>query len=203
MSSNQVDAKKRKTLVGATVAAFGVGTAFVAVPFLSSMSPSERAKAAGAPVEVDLSKIAMGQKISVIYRGKPVWILRRGKETLANINELSASVLDPQSDSSNQPEYCKNPTRSVEGKEEFFITISLCTHLGCIPQYRPEVSPQAFDANWKGGLYCACHGSLYDLAGRVYPGVPAPRNLDIPKYAFLGNNKLVIGLDPSEVKGVA
>ena len=192
---DNVDEKKRKVLIGVTTATLGVGAGFMFVPYLASMSPSERAKAAGAPVEVDVSKIASGSRVSVTWRGKPVWIVRRSKEVLANINSLNETVDDPLSDNSLQPDYCKNDTRSIKGKEEFFVAISLCTHLGCIPSYRPEVGPQDFSKDWKGGFYCPCHGSLFDLAGRVYPGVPAPTNLQIPPYYFASDTKLVIGID--------
>jgi len=200
MSSDQVDADRRKMLVAATAGSFVVGGGFVAYAFGGSLAPSERAKAAGAPVEVDLSKIEMGQRISVMYRGKPVWVMRRTPEAIENIKKLSSSVLDSMSKGSSQPSYCSNETRSVEGKEEFFITISLCTHLGCIPSYVPEVGAQDYDVNWLGGLYCPCHGSRYDLAGRVFPNVPAPTNLVIPNYAYLSDTKVVIGLGPDEIE---
>jgi ubiquinol-cytochrome c reductase iron-sulfur subunit len=203
MSSNQVNAGRRKVLLGATTGVFAVGAGFTAVPFVSAMSPSERAKAAGAPVEIDLSKVAMGQRVSLVYRGKTVWVVRRSKEVLDNIVSLNSRVLDPNSTGSQQPEYCANDTRAIAGKEEIFVAIAHCTHLGCIPSYRPEVGPQGFDPNWKGGFYCPCHGSRFDLAGRVFPNVPAPCNLVIPKYAYVGDNKLIVGLDPSEVKGAS
>jgi len=198
MSDKEVNKSKRNFLIAATSATGGLFTVGVAVPFLSYWNPSAKAKAAGAPVEIDLSKIAPGQRITVQWRGKPVWIVRRTPEALENLKKLNSTVLDPDSNSSAQPEYAKNPTRSIN--DEYFVTISLCTHLGCIPSYRPELAPEDLGADWLGGFYCPCHGSKFDLAGRVYPGVPAPTNLEIPDHAFVNENKLVVGLSPSDIK---
>ncbi len=198
MSESQTNKSKRKFLTLATSAVGAIFVGGVAIPFLSYWKPSAKALAAGAPVEVDLSKIAPGQRITVQWRGKPVWIVRRTPEALENLKKLDATVLDPESNGSEQPDYAKNPTRS--SNEEYLVTISLCTHLGCIPSYRPEIAPDDLGADWLGGFYCPCHGSKFDLAGRVYPSVPAPKNLAIPDYTFVNENKLVIGLSPSDIK---
>lgn len=198
MSEKQANNSKRKFLTLATSAVGAVFVGGVAVPFLSYWNPSAKALAAGAPVEVDLTKIEPGQRITVQWRGKPVWIVRRTKEALDNLKKMNERVLDPESNSSEQPDYAKNLARSSKG--EYLVTISLCTHLGCIPSYRPEVAPDDLGKDWLGGFYCPCHGSKFDMAGRVFPGVPAPKNLTIPNYAFVNEGKLVIGLSPSDIK---
>jgi ubiquinol-cytochrome c reductase iron-sulfur subunit len=192
-SAESVDLKKRRMLVAATSVMGAVGAAYVAVPFLASWQPSARAKAAGAPVEADFSKLDMGALLRVKWRGKPVWIVRRTQEMLDSLPALNDVLLDPNSDESDQPSYCKNEQRSR--KAEFFIGVGICTHLGCSPTYRPEVAPVDLGAEWKGGFFCPCHGSRFDLAGRVYAGVPAPLNLVIPPHQYLSDTNVLIGED--------
>jgi ubiquinol-cytochrome c reductase iron-sulfur subunit len=195
--SNTVDNDKRRFLTtAATVVVGGAGTVAAAVPFVSSMLPSAKAKAAGAPVEVDISKLEFGQQIIVEWRKKPVWILRRSEETLQELASVDDSLLDPNSGNTNQqPDYCQNPSRSI--KDEFLVLIGVCTHLGCSPTYVPKVEAESRNLGdeWKGGFFCPCHGSKFDLAGRVYKGVPAPKNLAIPPYHFIGDNRILIGDD--------
>ncbi len=192
--TNSVDKAKRRFLTAATTVVGGVGAAAVAVPFLSSMSPSEKAKAAGAPVNVDISQLELGQLLTIEWRGKPVWIFRRSDETLKVLETETVKLLDPDSDElTQQPPCCKNPSRSI--REELMVVVGICTHLGCSPTYRPELSPEDLGAEWKGGFFCPCHGSKFDLAGRVYRGVPAPTNLVIPPYYFVSENQVLIGKD--------
>jgi ubiquinol-cytochrome c reductase iron-sulfur subunit len=196
MSEKRPDEGKRRFLVTATGVAGGVATGAVAVPFVASMLPSERAKAAGAPVEVDLSQLEPGQMMTVEWRGKPVWVLRRTPEMLKDVKAVDDLVADPDSKRSTQPAYAKNEYRSL--KPEYLVLVGICTHLGCSPVDRLDADPQPFASDWKGGFYCPCHGSLYDLAGRVYKNTPAPDNLVVPPYKFLSDTKLVIG---EETKG--
>jgi len=203
MSSNeQQDVKnltRRKVLTAATGVVGAAGATFLAVPFVSSWQPSEKAKAAGAPVEADLSQMQPGQMLTVLWRGKPVWIVKRTSRMLELLPTLNANLRDPQSESSDQPAYCKNTFRST--KEEYLVVIGICTHLGCAPLYRPAEKSADMGDDWKGGLFCPCHGSTYDLAGRVFQGVPAPKNLEIPPYRYLSDSVIRIGEDPEE--GVA
>jgi ubiquinol-cytochrome c reductase iron-sulfur subunit len=192
-SADGVDLKKRRMLTAVTSVMGAIGAVYVAVPFVSSMQPSARAKAAGAPVEADFSKLEEGQMLRVKWRGKPVWLVNRTKEMLAALPTLDSQLRDPASEQSEQPVYCKNPARSR--KPELFVAIGVCTHLGCSPTYRPDVAAADLGAGWKGGFFCPCHGSRYDLAGRVYQGVPAPLNLPIPPYKFLSATTLLIGDD--------
>jgi ubiquinol-cytochrome c reductase iron-sulfur subunit len=191
--TDNVDHSKRNMLLAATAAAGGVAAAGVATPFVLSLMPSERAKAAGAPVEVDISAIAPGTMISVEWQGKPVWIVRRTKEMLDTLSKHDQDLTDPTSSVPQQPEYCNNPTRSV--KPDILVVLGVCTHLGCSPTFRPEVSPADLGANWAGGWFCPCHGSRFDLAARVFKGVPAPTNLIIPPHKYLSETKLLIGDD--------
>jgi ubiquinol-cytochrome c reductase iron-sulfur subunit len=193
MSADGVDIKRRRVLVAATSAMGAVGAGFVAVPFISSMQPSARAKAAGAPVEADISKLEAGQLMRVKWRGKPVWIVSRTQAMLDALPDLDSVLSDPESMQSEQPSYCKNPVRSI--KPEYFVAIGICTHLGCSPTFRPDVAPADLGPEWKGGFFCPCHGSRFDLAGRVYQGVPAPLNLVIPRHQYLSNTDLLIGED--------
>lgn len=192
-SAEGVDLRKRRILVVTTSVVGAVGAAYVAVPFLASWQPSARAKAAGAPVEADFSKLEMGALLRVKWRGKPVWIVRRTQEMLDSLPALNDVLRDPNSDESDQPSYCKNEQRSQ--KAEYFIGVGICTHLGCSPTFRPEVAPADLGAEWKGGFFCPCHGSRFDLAGRVYAGVPAPLNLVIPPHRFLSDTNVLIGED--------
>jgi len=186
------DPQRREALVKGTAVAGGLGLAAAAYPFLASLAPSERAKALGAPVEVDLGGIAPGALETVEWRGKPVWILRRTPQMLASLEQDEALLLDPSSErASQQPGYARNRARSI--KPEYFVTVALCTHLGCVPTFTPE--PGTVQANWPGGFYCPCHGSKFDLAGRVFKAVPAPTNLVIPPYKYAGEARIVIGED--------
>jgi ubiquinol-cytochrome c reductase iron-sulfur subunit len=191
--TNQVDNSKRRFLTLATGAVGGVAVAGVAVPFVASFFPSERAKAAGAPVEVDISKLEPGQKVNAEWRGKPVWVLNRTKEMIDNLPKLDGKLVDPKSDSSEQPDYCKNEGRSI--KPEVLVALGVCTHLGCSPTMRSEIAPADLGPEWLGGFYCPCHGSKFDLAGRVYSGVPAPKNLVIPPHKYINDKTLLIGED--------
>jgi len=188
-----VDIKKRRFLVGATSVVGGIGAVVASVPFIVSMWPSERAKAAGAPVEVDISKVEPGQKINVEWRGKVCWIINRTPEMLATLPKLTPRLVDPNSEVPQQPPYCKNETRSI--KPAMWVAVGICTHLGCSPTFRPEVAPPDLGADWLGGFFCPCHQSKFDLAGRVFKGVPAPTNLVVPPYRYLSDAKIVIGED--------
>jgi ubiquinol-cytochrome c reductase iron-sulfur subunit len=193
MSAQGVDNKRRRVLIAATGVVGAVGIGYVAVPFIASLNPSARARAAGAPVEADISKLESGAILRVKWRGKPVWVVYRTKEMLAALPGLDPQLVDPASDASIQPEYCKNATRSI--KPEYLVAVGICTHLGCSPTYRPEVAPPDLGPDWKGGFFCPCHGSRYDLAARVFQGSPAPTNMVIPKYSYLSDTLIRIGED--------
>jgi ubiquinol-cytochrome c reductase iron-sulfur subunit len=193
MSADGVDLKKRRTLIAATSAVGAVGTVCTIYPFLAAWAPSEKAKAAGAPVEADISKLEPGQMMRVEWRGQPVWIVHRTEQNLQDLSALTDRLLDPESELPQQPSYCQNEHRSI--KEKYLVAVGICTHLGCSPTYVPEAAPQDFDAEWKGGFFCPCHGSKFDLAGRVYSGVPAPKNLLIPKYRFMSDSLILVGDD--------
>ncbi len=190
----KVDTRKRKFLIAATSAVGGVAAAAVAIPMLMSMMPSARAKAAGAPVEVDISKIEPGAILTVEWQGKPVWIVNRSSEMLALLGKHDDKLNDPQSEQPQQPAYCKNPTRSI--KKEYLVAVGICTHLGCSPTFRKDVGAADLGgADWPGGFFCPCHGSTFDLAARVFKNVPAPINLKIPPHQYLSDAKLLIGVD--------
>jgi len=191
MNNKGVDKSKRQFLTSALTVVGTVGSGYLAVPFLAQMQPSVKAMAAGAPVEVDISKMEVGQLIRVAWRGKPVWVLNRTPEVLVTLTTLDSELRDPLSDESDQPESSKNPGRSL--KPEIFVAVGLCTHLGCSPTFRPEVAPVDLGDKWKGGFFCPCHGSWFDLAGRVYRGVPAPTNLEIPPYRYMSDTRIIIG----------
>jgi ubiquinol-cytochrome c reductase iron-sulfur subunit len=191
MNNEGVDQSKRQFLTTALTVVGAVGTGYLAVPFLSQMQPSVKTMAAGAPVEVDISKMETGQLLRVAWRGKPVWVLNRTPEVLATLKTLEGELRDPQSLESLQPENSKNSGRSI--KPEIFVAVGLCTHLGCSPTFRPEVSPPDLGDKWKGGFFCPCHGSWFDLAGRVYSGVPAPTNLEIPPYRYVTDTRIIVG----------
>jgi len=193
MSGEGVDTNRRRFLTLATTVVGGVGAVFTAVPFVASMLPSERAKAAGAPVEADISKIEPGQMIRVEWRGKPVWIVSRTKEMLDALPGLDNRLRDPHSENPQQPPYAKNEYRSI--KPENLVLVGICTHLGCSPGYVPDAVPQPYDAEWKGGFFCPCHGSRFDLAGRVFIGVPAPLNLEVPPHKYISDSLILIGED--------
>jgi ubiquinol-cytochrome c reductase iron-sulfur subunit len=193
VDGQKVDTRKRKFLIAATSAVGGVAVAGVAVPLVMSMMPSARAKAAGAPVEVDISKIEPGMLLTVEWRGKPVWIVNRTKEMLDLMAKHDDQLADANSEQPQQPDYCKNATRSI--KPEYLVAVGICTHLGCSPTYRKEVGAADLGADWPGGFFCPCHGSRFDLAARVYKGVPAPTNLVVPPHQYLSDAKLLIGVD--------
>lgn len=193
MSNQQVDRSKRRFLIAATTAVGGVAGVAVMVPFVMSMLPSERAKAAGAPVDVDISKLESGMLLAVAWQGKPVWVVNRTKEMLARLPKNDSLLLDPKSEQPQQPAYCKNEWRSI--KPEFLVVVGICTHLGCSPTFRKEVGAADLGADWPGGWLCPCHGSKYDLAARVFKDVPAPLNMDIPPYKFVNDNLILVGDD--------
>jgi ubiquinol-cytochrome c reductase iron-sulfur subunit len=193
MSEQQVDSGRRRFLTVATSAAGGIAVAGAATPFVMSFFPSERAKAAGAPVEVDISKLEAGQMINVEWRGKPTWILQRTPTQVADLPKLDDKLADPKSDMDQQPAYCKNEHRSI--KPAILVTLGVCTHLGCSPTFRPDLAPADLGPDWLGGFFCPCHGSKYDLAARVYKSMPAPKNLEIPPHKYLSDTRLLIGDD--------
>ncbi|TCV83728.1 ubiquinol-cytochrome c reductase iron-sulfur subunit [Sulfurirhabdus autotrophica] len=193
MSNKEVDRSKRRFLIAATAAVGGVGAVAVAVPFVKSMLPSQRAKAAGAPVEVDISKVEPGMLLAVEWRGKPVWIVNRTKEMLEMLPKNDSRLKDPKSEEPQQPEYCKNENRSI--KPEMLVVVGICTHLGCSPTFRKEIGPADLGADWPGGWFCPCHGSRFDLSARVFQDVPAPLNLVIPPHKYLSDARILIGED--------
>ena len=188
---------RRKFLVAATSAMGAVGAVGVATPFIGSWNPSAKAKAAGAPVRVDVSKVRPGEQIRAEWRGKPVFVMRRTAENLASLDTTDAVVADPQSENPQQPSYVDPKTRSIN--PEIFVTVGICTHLGCSPQFRPEVAPADLGGDWVGGYFCPCHGSRFDLAGRVYKAVPAPLNMVVPPHRYETDSIVVVGED--EVAG--
>jgi len=190
---NEVNLDRRRLLTNTALAVSGVGIAFAAVPFIQSWSPSERAQAAGAPVKVDISKLGPGELKIVEWRGKPVWLVKRTPAMLDGLAAVEGELRDPQSDVEQQPEYAKNETRSL--KPELLVMVGICTHLGCSPTFRPEMAPGDLGPDWKGGFFCPCHGSRFDLAGRVYKGVPAPTNMEVPPYKFLTEDVVLVGSD--------
>ena len=191
--SDESGLSRRNFLAAATTVTGLVGVGFTAVPFLASWKPSARAQAAGAPVEVDISKLDMGAMVSVEWRGRPVWILRRSEEMLERMTNVVGSLSDPESLESEQPVYTQNDTRSL--KPEVLVVIGTCTHLGCAPIERFDVAPEDLGPAWEGGFYCPCHGSKFDLAGRVWQGVPAPTNLRVPPHRFVRDDLILIGQD--------
>ncbi len=194
MSSDGVNAGRRKFLVTATSVVGAVGVVGVAVPFLGSWNPSAKAKAAGAPVKFDFSKMEPGQMVVVEWRGKPVYVLRRTPEQLADLDKLDDRLKDPASEISSQPAYIEGSARAI--RPEILVVEGLCTHLGCAPKFRPEVGAADLGGDaWLGGFFCPCHGSKFDLSGRVFAGVPASANLVVPPYSYESDNVLVIGVD--------
>lgn len=192
MSNAPLNNGRRRFLTATTAVVGGLGAAAVAVPFIKSWNPSARAKAAGAPVEVDVSKLEEGQMVRVEWRGKPVWVVRRPKSIVDALKTHDDQLRDPSSTQEQQPNYAQNGYRSI--KPEYFIAVGICTHLGCSPTYLPDsFSEQVHGV--KSGFFCPCHGSKFDMAGRVFQGVPAPLNLVIPKHMYLSDNRIIIGLD--------
>ena len=194
MANQGVNSGRRRFLTATTVVVGGTGAAIAAIPFLKTLKPSARAQVAGAPVTEDISKLQPGQRIVVQWRGQPVWIIRRTPDMLAELPSLEGKLRDPDSDNlDQQPDYARNEYRSI--KPELLVLVGICTHLGCSPTFRPEMISEPFDAQWKGGFYCPCHNSRFDLAGRVYDGVPAPTNLVVPPHRFIDDNHIQIGVD--------
>ena len=193
MADKDLDQGKRRFLVAATGVAGGIASVGAAVPFVASMLPSERAKAAGAPVEADIGNLAPGEMMRVEWRGKPVWIVRRTPGMQESVKQSDGKVADPKSERNKEltPEYARNELRSI--KPEFLVVVGICTHLGCSPVDKFKAQPEAFEPDWKGGFYCPCHGSLFDLAGRVYKNKPAPDNLPVPPHTYLSETRILIG----------
>lgn len=191
MSVDEVDRGRRRFLTAATSVIGGVGAACAIFPFIASWEPSVKAQALGAPVEVDISKLESGQKITVAWRGLPIFVVNRPKDAIEHLSLVESHLRDPLSHESQQPKYADNFYRSI--KENIFVVEAVCTHLGCVPLYKPEIG--SIDADWQGGFFCPCHGSKYDMAGRVYKGVPAPLNLVIPPYEYKTDTLIVIGTD--------
>lgn len=191
MHENEVDYQRRRFLTRITTLLTGIGAFFAAIPFISSWWPSAKAQAAGAPVSCDISQLQPGQMVIVEWRGRPVWIVRRTKEALERLSQLAPELRDPESLVDQQPTYAKNLYRSRN--PEYLVLIGICTHLGCSPKYRPQ--PGEVSMRWPGGFYCPCHGSLFDMAGRVFKGVPAPINLEVPPYIFTDEKTILVGVD--------
>jgi len=191
MPTDGMNKGRRRFLVATTTVVGAIGAGFAAVPFIQSWQPSAKAQSLGAPVQVDMNRLEPGQLLKVQWRGQTIGILRRTPESLRLLSEVTADLRDPQSLASEQPSFAQNETRAL--KDEYLVVNMHCTHLGCVPQMVPQVGPQPFQENWKGGFFCPCHKSKFDMAGRVYKGVPAPANLKIPPYGFLDNRTLLIG----------
>ncbi len=198
MSADAVNNSKRRLLVAATSVVGAVGAGFVAVPFVKSWKPSAKALAAGAPVIADISKLEEGQMITVAWRGKPVYVLKRTADNLKVLESDLDKLADPASEGSKQPEYCKNNARSYDEHKAVCVMEGVCTHLGCAPKYVPDLNNPfagSLGGDWKGGFFCPCHGSIYDLSGRVRQSMPAPKNLPIPPYMFKSDTVILIGQD--------
>ena len=199
--NEQVDHSRRRLLTAATVGTGAIGVAFAAVPFLASWQPSARAKAMGAPVEVDASKLEAGQMLKVVWRGQAVFVVRRASGIVEQLGNHDAMLADPASDDSLQPDYIKKSGAARARNPEYWVGLAVCTHLGCSPLGAFEannsfqVAGADLGANWPGGFYCPCHGSKYDLSGRVFKSMPAPKNLSVPPYAFAQNARITIGVD--------
>ncbi len=197
MSNDGVNTGRRRFLVAATSVVGAAGAAGAAIPFLGSWAPSARAKAAGAPVRVNISKIEPGQQIVAEWRGQPVFVLHRTPEIMEGMKKIEGDLADPESQASDQPTYVDPAERSI--KPEIVLLLGVCTHLGCAPNFRPEVAPADLGPEWVGGYFCACHGSRYDLAGRVYKAQPAPLNLPVPPHSYETDNVVIIGIDEGAV----
>lgn len=191
MSTDGVNHSRRRMLIGATAAVGAVGVVGAAVPFVKSWNPSAKAKAAGAPVTVDIGGLEPGQQMTVEWRGKPVWVVRRTPEALESLKKVEGDLRDPASAESVQPDNVDKHHRGI--KPEYVVLVGICTHLGCSPLYRPEVAPADLGPKYLGGFFCPCHGSTYDMAGRVFSGVPAPTNLEVPPYRFDSDTVMTIG----------
>ena len=194
MTASDINKSKRRLLTTAATIAGGAAVIATAIPFIKGMLPSERTKVAGGTVAVNLEKVEPGKQVTIKWRGRPVWILHRTQQMLTNLERLNAQLRDPYSEvESQQPPYGQNLWRSIN--PDYFVSVALCTHLGCVPKYRPDISPGDLGSGWLGGYFCPCHGSRFDLAGRVYKGVPAPTNLVIPPHHYSGDNEIIIGVD--------
>jgi len=190
-----VNQGRRRFLTATTAVVGAVGAGFVAVPFIKSWNPSERAKLAGAPVSADISELGEGQRLVLEWRGQPIWIVKRSKTVLETLPTLDSQLRDPKSTNPDQqPAYIKGELRSI--KPEISVLVGLCTHLGCSPEMKAEIRPEPFDPNWKGGYFCPCHKSKFDMAGRVFAGVPAPTNLVVPPHYYENDTTIVVGVDP-------
>ena len=198
MSNEAPDPSRRRFLTGAASVVGGVGAVFAAVPFLGFLKPNVEAQAVGAPIEVDVGKLASGQRLEFTWKGSPVWVIARSQEHLDKLKEegLLDKLRDPESEADQQPAYVDDLYRSVD--PGLLVISPVCTHLGCIVVYHPEIEPKPFDEEWRGGFFCACHGAMYDMAGRVYSGTPAPLNLVVPPHRNSASGKLVIGEDPKD-----
>ena len=196
MANEGVNQGRRRFLTATTVVVGGVGAITAAIPFIKPWQPSARAKNAGAPVTADISKVEPGQRLTVAWRGQPVWIINRSPALLATLPEVKDRLKDANCDVDQQPAFAKNPTRSYKDKPQWLVVIGICTHLGCSPDFVPEIKPEPFDQDWKGGFFCPCHKSRYDISGRVFQGVPAPANLVVPPYKFLSDRQILVGVGP-------
>ena len=201
--NDPVNTGRRRFLTASTAVVGAVGAGFVAVPFIKSWNPSARAKLAGAPITADISALAEGQRIVLEWRGQPIWIVKRSKTILDSLPTLDSRLRDPKSENKDQqPAYIKGELRSI--KPEISVLVGLCTHLGCSPEMKAEIRPEPFDPEWKGGYFCPCHKSRFDMAGRVFQGVPAPTNLLVPPHHYENDTTIIIGVDPSSSsKGAA
>jgi ubiquinol-cytochrome c reductase iron-sulfur subunit len=195
--TDQIDKSRRCFLRAATTAVGGIGLAAASVPFFSYWMPSADTEAAAAPMKIDISALKPREQLTVPWRGMPIWVIKRDQEMLDSLSKSENFLRDPLCEQNQQPAYCKNTNRSI--KPEIFLAIGICTHLGCVPTYRPDVASIAPD--WLGGFYCPCHGSKYDLSGRVYQNVPAPLNLKIPRHMYISDTEIVIGEDKDGVEG--
>lgn len=195
--TDEIDKKRRCFLRRATTAVGGIGLAAASVPFISYWMPDAAAEAAAAPIKIDISSLKPRQQLTVPWRGMPIWVIYRDQEMLASLEKLTNTLRDPLCETDQQPDYCKNIHRSI--KPEFLVAIGICTHLGCVPTYRPDAA--SVSADWLGGFYCPCHGSKYDLSGRVYKDVPAPLNLKIMRHMYTSDTEILIGQDKDGVQG--
>jgi ubiquinol-cytochrome c reductase iron-sulfur subunit len=195
--TDEIDKKRRCFLRRATTAVGGIGLAAASVPFISYWMPDAAAEAAAAPIKIDISSLKPRQQLTVPWRGMPIWVIYRDQEMLASLEKLTNTLRDPLCETDQQPDYCKNIHRSI--KPEFLVAIGICTHLGCVPTYRPDAA--SVSADWLGGFYCPCHGSKYDLSGRVFKDVPAPLNLKIMRHMYTSDTEILIGQDKDGVQG--
>jgi len=196
-----VDLGRRRFLSATTAVVGAAGVGFAAVPFVKSWFPSARAQLAGAPITIDISALQEGQRLVAEWRGQPIWVVKRSKAVLEALPTLDGQLRDPESKNTDQqPAYIRKSNLALRSlREDISVLVGLCTHLGCAPEMRAEIRPEPFDPNWKGGYFCPCHKSRFDLAGRVFQGVPAPNNLLVPPHHYVDENTLVVGVDPQEV----